>query len=179
MCGILGLTRICRYEVEAIRAHEFRGKGKNRQLLYLIKWRGFPESDNTWEPEENLEDARDILAKYHHKNGGAPQPDVTPRVKPKSSKRNLKQSSEDLADESSGPSSKRPKKDPDTLSEWLPKGQSWENDVAQIDTVERDQATGKLYVYLKFKNGKRTKITNEKIHKHCPLALLRFYESHL
>jgi len=38
------------YNVEAIRGHRFV-KG---QLLYQIKWQGYPESDNTEEPESNL-----------------------------------------------------------------------------------------------------------------------------
>ena len=38
------------YEVEAIKGHEWRKK----KLLYNVKWKGFPESDNTLEPEENL-----------------------------------------------------------------------------------------------------------------------------
>jgi Chromo (CHRromatin Organisation MOdifier) domain len=37
------------YEVEAIINHRF--KGRNRQLQYLIKWKGYPHSDNTWEPK--------------------------------------------------------------------------------------------------------------------------------
>ncbi len=41
------------YEVEAIRSHRRQGRGK--QLQYLIKWLGYPESDNTWEPAENLQ----------------------------------------------------------------------------------------------------------------------------
>lgn len=46
-----------RYEVEAIRDHEWRRKkGKNQPyvILYQVKWKGYPDSDNTLEPEENL-----------------------------------------------------------------------------------------------------------------------------
>ncbi len=31
-----------------------RGRHKNGRLEYLIKWRDFPNSRNTWEPETNL-----------------------------------------------------------------------------------------------------------------------------
>lgn len=34
------------YEVECIRSH----KGSKGKRLYEIKWKGYPESDNTWEP---------------------------------------------------------------------------------------------------------------------------------
>ena len=39
------------YSVEAIREHQFF-KG---QLLYFIKWQGYPDEDNTWEPEDHLQ----------------------------------------------------------------------------------------------------------------------------
>ena len=35
------------YKVEAIRSHQCYGRKK--QLQYLIKWKGYSESDNTWE----------------------------------------------------------------------------------------------------------------------------------
>jgi Chromo (CHRromatin Organisation MOdifier) domain len=36
------------YEVEHIINHRCTGQGKT--LQYLVKWKGYPESDNTWEP---------------------------------------------------------------------------------------------------------------------------------
>jgi hypothetical protein len=38
------------YEVEAIVNH----RKTNGQVKYLLKWKGFPESENTWELEANL-----------------------------------------------------------------------------------------------------------------------------
>ena len=35
------------YEVEQIKVH--RNFGRSKRLQYLIKWKGYPESDNTWE----------------------------------------------------------------------------------------------------------------------------------
>ena len=48
------------YEVEAILNHrQYRGK---RQ--YLIKWKGYPSSENTWEPQTNLERSEQLLKEY-------------------------------------------------------------------------------------------------------------------
>jgi transposase InsO family protein len=40
------------YKVEAVRNH--RRHGRRKQLQYLVKWKGYPESDNTWEPVGHL-----------------------------------------------------------------------------------------------------------------------------
>ena len=46
------------YEVDSIRDHRKRGKG----YQYLVEWKGY--SDETWEPENNLKNATEILQEY-------------------------------------------------------------------------------------------------------------------
>ena len=53
------------YEVETILNHRKRGRG----YQYFIKWRGYPISDASWEPEHAFSDDGDILRQYkrrHH-----------------------------------------------------------------------------------------------------------------
>src|SRR5712672_3262046 len=50
------------YEVEAVLNH--RMFGRRRQVQYLIKWKGYPHSDNTWEPSENVH-ADELINAYH------------------------------------------------------------------------------------------------------------------
>src|SRR5579863_5234085 len=50
------------YEVEQIRSHRRHGRWK--QLQYLLKWKGYPESDNTWEPADQVH-APDLIKAYH------------------------------------------------------------------------------------------------------------------
>jgi len=50
------------YEVEAIINH--RHHGRRRQLQYLIKWKGYLSSDNTWETAEDMH-TDDLVKEYH------------------------------------------------------------------------------------------------------------------
>src|SRR6266403_235282 len=50
------------YEVEQIVAH--RTFGRSKRLQYLIKWKGYPESDNSWEPADQVH-APDLVKRYH------------------------------------------------------------------------------------------------------------------
>jgi hypothetical protein len=50
------------YKVEAIKSHRYFGK--NKRLQYLLKWKGYPEADNTWESEDQL-NAPDLLKHYN------------------------------------------------------------------------------------------------------------------
>src|SRR5258708_6220731 len=50
------------YEVEHLVNH--RRHGKSRMLQYFVKWKGYPKSDNTWEPAQNIH-APELLKRYH------------------------------------------------------------------------------------------------------------------
>ena len=50
------------FEVEEVINHRHFGKG--RQLQYLIKWKGYPTADNTWESADQVF-APELIRKYH------------------------------------------------------------------------------------------------------------------
>ncbi|WOL05501.1 hypothetical protein Cni_G14230 [Canna indica] len=52
------------YEIEDIRKKRVR-KG---QIQYLIKWRGWPETANTWEPLENIQSCADIIEAFEERS---------------------------------------------------------------------------------------------------------------
>ena len=51
---------VLEWEVKAIKGERYK-KGKKE---YLIKWRGYPEDESTWEPIEHLDNAKDLLLQY-------------------------------------------------------------------------------------------------------------------
>jgi hypothetical protein len=53
------------YEVEQLVAHRYHGRSK--ALQYLVKWKGYPASDNTWEPADQIH-APDLLKTYYRRN---------------------------------------------------------------------------------------------------------------
>ena len=50
------------FEVEQIKAHQ--NFGRSKCLQYLIKWKGYPKSDNTWESTTDIH-APELVKQYH------------------------------------------------------------------------------------------------------------------
>ncbi|KAJ9509747.1 hypothetical protein QJQ45_011393 [Haematococcus lacustris] len=55
------------YEVERIVNHRHVRAGKAKE--YLVKWKGYEDSDNTWEPASNLANAPDCVNLYKAQHG--------------------------------------------------------------------------------------------------------------
>ena len=52
------------FKVEAIANHRYHGR--NQQLQYLVKWKGYPDADNSWEPVEQIF-APELITRYHQR----------------------------------------------------------------------------------------------------------------
>ena len=57
------------YEVEAILAH--RGNGNRRR--YLVRWKGYDDASNTWEPADNVKNSPLLIKEFHKKHPQAPK----------------------------------------------------------------------------------------------------------
>ena len=53
------------WEVEDI--IDSRLYGRSKQLQYYVKWKGYPESDNSWEPAGNLQKSKSKINQFHKK----------------------------------------------------------------------------------------------------------------
>eukprot|EP01083_Nonionella_stella_P273244 926856_1 len=56
------------YAVEQIVGH----RSISGSLLYLVKWQGFPASDNTWEPLSSFFTCQDLILEYRQANSLSP-----------------------------------------------------------------------------------------------------------
>jgi hypothetical protein len=60
------------FEVEQIvSSRQFR---KQKAWQYLIKWKGYPNSENTWEPLQNLKNSMKMIHQWHQDNPEQPKP---------------------------------------------------------------------------------------------------------
>ena len=53
------------YEVQEVLSHRDRRVGRGTRREYLVRWRGYSDLDNTWEPSGNLQNAQEELDRYH------------------------------------------------------------------------------------------------------------------
>ena len=57
------------YEIEKILDSGWVGRGRGKTLKYLVKWKGYLDSEATWEPAKQvIKDGHAIVADFHHDN---------------------------------------------------------------------------------------------------------------
>ncbi|CAG8433691.1 11267_t:CDS:2 [Ambispora gerdemannii] len=171
------------YVVEKIVDHKLLKGGK---LQYFLKWKGYPDSENTWEKEEDVY-AKDLIEEYWKKNGGKKSsterkkssvasssktttkstttrsfkgpPTIMRKVQQPMKKRRIRHaidSDEEIRQESSD-------------EEYPPPGwTNWEDHVAEVETVERDNKDGSLLIYVNWKDGHRTVHPASEVNVRCP-----------
>ena len=54
------------YKVEQVLDERSYGRWKKKQ--YLVKWKGYPESDNQWLDAKDMENAQELIAEFHDSN---------------------------------------------------------------------------------------------------------------
>ncbi|KAL4943643.1 hypothetical protein BDV06DRAFT_131438 [Aspergillus oleicola] len=177
------------YVVEKILGHSFKADGT---LLLQVKWQGYDDpKDQTVEPEENLDNARDVLGEYFNILGGRPEkpqkkrksigrPRAT-KVKEESEKpepkRRRRSRAADTEETDAGEEKEKEKKKETPAPDWVPKSKNWEKEVKAVDTIVRED--GGLVAYLHWTNDRKSKVSIETCYEKCPRKMLQFYESHL
>ncbi|KAI9818897.1 MAG: hypothetical protein M1827_007718 [Pycnora praestabilis] len=176
-----------KYVVEKIFSHTFDVDGNT---LYEVKWEGYDtKTDRTFEPEENLDGAKDILNEYFESIGGRPvlnkktkPAKATVAVTPESGRKRKNQANgKKTKDEAKGSKKKRrlpaSPSPPASSKRWEPPSGSWEDSIQGIDTLEATE--NELWVYLVWNDGHRSRHLTQKVYQKCPQRMLEFYEQHL
>ncbi|KAI2468176.1 heterochromatin protein one [Annulohypoxylon bovei var. microspora] len=167
------------YIVEKILSHVVEPSGA---IKFKVKWEGYEKkSDQTWEDDENLkENASDILEDYLLRMGGREKIMEDANIALKTKKRGRPAS----GTPTNGAKRRRNESHPDSATPpassrvWKVPVGSWEDEVESIDAC-RDENTGKLIVYLTWKNGNKTQHGTKVVYQRCPQKMLQFYERHV
>ncbi|XP_003748184.1 chromobox protein homolog 1 [Galendromus occidentalis] len=144
--------------------------GKNNKVLYLLKWKGYDDTENTWEPVENLEDCRDFIRDFEDK------------LKKKSASRGLVSDkepgtstmgrSERKRRSNNQPSAEPPKKQGKT---GFDRGLEPERIIGMATDIKKE-----IRFVVKWKGCDEADLVPAKVaNVKCPQVVIRFYEERL
>ncbi|XP_030580764.1 M-phase phosphoprotein 8-like [Archocentrus centrarchus] len=134
-------------------------KGK---VEFLLKWKGFSDEDNTWEPEENL-DCPDLIAEYMQKH--------------KEKEEKKKESKRKAASEASGDGEERGSKRKKEEGE---KARGFGRGLQPERIIGATDSSGELMFLMKWKNSDEADLVPAKeANVKCPQVVISFYEERL
>lgn len=132
------------------------------RVEFLLKWKGFSDEDNTWEPHDNL-DCPDLIAEYMHKHH---------KEKEKKEPASKRRASEPPA-EAEERSSKK-KKEEGEKARGFGRGLQPERIIGATDS------SGELMFLMKWKNSDEADLVPAKeANVKCPQVVISFYEERL
>jgi len=164
------------YEVETVLDHNTR---KNK-TYYLIKWKGYSEEESTWENEDNV--FAEELVKEYWANANSEEAKHRETRKGRKGAAASAPSTPTKKETKKARTSTTPKKAKTTrvkIDEEFDHDEDWESLVSGVETVTRDDKTGELLVYLKWKNGDTSRHPAKEANIKCPQKMIKFYEQRL
>ncbi len=162
------------YEVEKVEDKRVV-KGK---VEYFIKWKGYPEDDNTWEPKEHLE-CDDLIKEFEDKRK---QKEKEKEKEAKKRKDKDKDKDKDKAktkkEDPAAKVSKRKRSEDSSSSVALPRGFDRMLDPEKI--IGATDSSGELMFLVKWKGSDEADlIPAREANVKCPQTVIRFYEDRL
>merc|ERR1712178_508202 len=131
--------------------------GRNGKTEYLLKWKGYGDEDNTWEPKENL-DCEDLIDEFERKRAAKGKKDAGDKRK---------------STAGSSDSAKKKKDDGDK-----PKGFGRGLDPERI--IGATDSSGELMFLIKWKGSDEADLVPARqANVKCPQTVIKFYEERL
>ena len=153
------------YVVERVVDSRMRGGKKE----YLLKWKGYPDSENTWEPEENL-DCPELISAFEEK--------VKKEREEKGKKRKTKDGgdAEDSVSSAGSSSSKKRKTNEDEEN----KLRGFDRALQPERIIGATDSSGELMFLMKWKDSAEADLVPARqANVRCPQIVIAFYEERL
>jgi len=133
------------------------------RVEYFLKWKGYSNDDNTWEPVENL-DCPDLIAEYEEQRK---------KKKTETKKKEDEKRKTDGKPEKEGDKKKK-KADDEVRTRGFDRGLEPEKIIGATD------ASGELMFLVKWKDSEEADLVPSKLaNVKCPQVVIKFYEERL
>lgn len=169
-----------------------RRTNKGGKTEYLLKWKGFDDTENTWEPEENL-DCADLIAIYNKgaktlkesqsgKNKRRTETDISipKKVKKNGTTDHNNTTLPNRVASEDRETMKDKEVDSDNQSEQNQKDRGFERGLDPEKIIGATDSSGQLMFLMKWKNSDEADLVVAKTaNQKCPQVVIQFYEERL
>jgi len=145
---------------------------RSGRVEYYLKWKGYNEEDNTWEPVENL-DCPDLIAEFEEQRKKKKQEN-----KAKDGEREKEKEKEKEKKKKSSVGVESEKKKKRTEEESKPRG--FDRGLEPEKIIGATDASGELMFLIKWKDSEEADLVPAKLaNVKCPQVVIKFYEERL
>lgn len=155
---------------------------------FLLKWKGYQEKENTWEPEDNL-DCPDLIQAFETSKKEAKQRRTTTEPKPSlktGASGSSKKESASKASNGSGAltiangNSEMATEEEETAAEQSGPAHGFDRGMSPEKIVGATDSSGDLMFLMKWKNSDEADLVMAKVaNAKCPQIVIQFYEERL